>query len=72
MPFALKTCKRHVVVLNDARRKPRSDKTTYPLQHIFAVVAKLHEQGDLPARVAVHSIDLHHEAESKGQTHHDI
>lgn len=33
-------------------------KKTYPLQNIFPVVAKLHEQGNLPAGVAVDSVDL--------------
>lgn len=41
----------------------RKPKTPYPLQNIFPVVAKLHEQGDLPAGVAVDGINLQHVAD---------
>lgn len=40
-------------------------KITHPLQHVFPVVAELHEQGNLPAGVAVDGVDLRREAENK-------
>lgn len=41
--------------------------TTYPLENIFPVVAELHEQGNLPAGVAVDSIDLQQEVSSENK-----
>ena len=32
--------------------------TTYPLQHVLSVIAELHEQGHLPAGVAIDGINL--------------
>lgn len=45
--------RQHRVQRCDARLK-----ATYPLQNIFPVVAELHEQGHLPAGVAVDRVDL--------------
>lgn len=41
---------------------------THPFQDIFLVVTKLHEQCDLPAGVAVDSIDLQREAQKSNTT----
>lgn len=40
----------------------------HPFQDIFLVVTKLHEQCDLPAGVAVDSIDLQQEAQKSNNT----
>lgn len=44
------------------------NKDTHPFQDIFLVVTKLHEQCDLPAGVAVDSIDLQQEAQKSNTT----
>lgn len=60
--------KQHELVSSSCWRYRGSLQHTDPLEDIVSVVAELHEERHLPARVAVHSIDLPAIANTKQQT----